>query len=193
MNKSILVWTLSLISVLLLLGPSRLNAQGFQKQEVLQVSLHYKDSAVTLNSVEKQQGFLPDYLNQPDTGYILQIIDSSGQKLFDVKFNFPLEIITEGGQQQPGSIRKLSEADRILTIPSLESAQKFQVFDSQGQMILEHNLAVIVDPELPNRGATPPKTKTPFPLPVIFGALLLISFSVIVFAILKKRNSLPQE
>lgn len=172
------------------------HAQEYPKQQVLDINLHYKDNQVTLTSIDKRLGFLPDYLNQPESGYSLQLLDTEQKELFKVKFNFPTEVITEdfsNPQQVTGSVQTLSEVDQTITVPALENATTLVVLDPSGQKLLEHNLSVIVDPNLAERGASQPtaETKTPNKLVIIAGAIGLgiIATAILTFWYLRRKKS----
>lgn len=186
MNK--ITWILSLLILNLVVIITPIYAQETQKQSVLDIKLHYQNSEVALTSIDKRQGFIPDYLNQPQNGYTLQINDKSNNELFRVKFNFPTQIISEKlpDKETGGTIQNLTEVDKTITTPSFESSQKLVVTDQNGQTILEHDFAPIVDPNLTNRGAT----KTTSPIFVI--GLVIFAFAIVaglVFIFIKRRSS----
>lgn len=200
-KSSLLILTCSLIFLIFLtINPTRAFAQDYQKQSVLDINLHYKENQVTLTSVDRREGFLPDYLNQPETGYTLQILDKDAKELFKVKFNFPLEIITEdfsNPQQATGSVQTLSEVDHTVTVPAFENATTLVVFAPSGQKLLEHNLSLIADPKLAQRDATQPKVavKTPNRLMITIGAIILglILASGLAFLYIRhKKSQLPE-
>ena len=134
-------------------------AQNFPKQDVLDVNLNYKDGQVTLTSVDKRQGYIPDYLNQPTEGYTLTVFDGQSAQLFSVKFNFPLQIHTDDfsdPQNPKGEVQTLTEADTTITVPVQVEARKVQVAEPDGSIVASHDLSIIVDPKLAERGATKP-------------------------------------
>lgn len=133
-------------------------AQGSEKQQILDINLHYNKDEVTLVSVNRRLGFLPDYLNQPEKGYSLIVYSQDDKELFKVKFNFPLELSfvpppRSDSEKVVEGFKPLTEADMTITIPALEDAVKFKVFDSGGKEILSHDLGLLTKPELLKRGA----------------------------------------
>lgn len=179
----------TLLLIVFLTTAGTVFAQGADKQNVIDVNLHFKNNEITLGSVDKRLGYVPDYLNQPEEGYSLQIFDQNARTLFTVKFNFPLQRIVEKLPQQEtgGSIQNQSETDKTITVPAFNNAQKLIVTDAKGEKLLEHELAPLVDPQLPNR----PATKTTSPALIIgLVALLVISvFGFILFFLIKRRSS----
>ena len=171
---------------------SQNQSENLTKNQVLDINLHYKDNQIALNSIDKRQGFLPDYLNQPSSGYALQILDKDSKELFKAKFNFPLQVISEGlpNQGTGGSVKNLSEVDKTITVPSSENAQKLLVLDPDGNQLLEHNLAPLVDPNLSNRGAT--KTSNPNLIIIALAVAMLIAAAGMTIFYLKTRKGLPQ-
>ena len=162
------------------------HAQDFPKQQVLDVNLNYNNGQVTLTSVNRREGYLPDYLNQPTEGYTLIIFDKDQKEQFRVKFNFPLEIITEDITQGTGSVQTLTEADTTVVAPAHENAQKLEILDPIGAKVLEHNLEVIVDPKLAERGATSPKNNY-----LIWILAALAALAVGIFTVRKLKSAGP--
>lgn len=122
--------------------PSIAFAQNQQKQTVIDFNLHYKNKQVNIVSIDKRQGFLPDYLNQPQKGYTLQLLDGSTKELFKVKFNFPTTILSDdfSSKQASGSVQELSEADQTITTPYLADAKKVYILNPNGQVIASQEL-----------------------------------------------------
>ncbi len=133
---------LILILFVLLLSSSPVFAQQAQKQTVLDFNLHLKNNRVSIVSIDKRQGFLPDYLNQTQKGYILQLLDGGTKELFKVKFNFPTTIFSDdfSGKQASGSVQTITEADTAVTTPYLPDAKKAYISDPDGKVIASQNL-----------------------------------------------------
>lgn len=172
-------------------------AQDFPKQDVLDANLHYKDGQVALTSVDKRQGYVPDYLNQPTEGYTLTVFDKKSAQLFQVKFNFPLQVHTDDFSDPAnpkGSVETLTEADTTVTIPVFANAQKLQVTEPDGSIVVSHDLSLIVDPNLAKRGATPGFLLDLKPWLIILGILGILALLVAaptIIRIIRERRS-PQ-
>lgn len=172
-------------------------AQEFPKQDILDVNLNYKDGQVTLTSVDKRQGYVPDYLNQPQESYTLTVFDKAQAQLFSVKFNFPLQVHTDDfsdPQNPKGHVQTLTEADATVTIPLFENAQKLQVVEPDGSIVVSHDLSLIVDPNLAQRGATPGFLLDLKPWLIILGVLGLLALLVLaptLWRFLHSRQSNP--
>lgn len=173
------------------------NAQEPPQQPVLGINLHYKDKQVTVTSVEKRLGFLPDYLNQPQEGYTLAVYGKDSSELFKVKFNFPLQVFTDdfSDRQKPkGKVETLTEANTTVTVPVFENAQRLEILDPQGQTVALHNLSIIVDPNIEKAAETPLITHWPWVGAfVVFLVLVVVSIgSFLVFINRKKPPVMGQ-
>lgn len=186
---------------LLLIFTSTVFAQNQQKQNILDITLHYKSGEITLVSMETRQGYLPDYFNQPDNGYTMQVLDKSSIETFKVKFNFPLQIISENFGNATNTVNSneiLDETDQTITIPALPEAQMLIIFDPDGKKILEQDLSVIVNPNLTSKTPTAAQ-KIPEALKsknwLIFGGIFLgvLIIALAGFMIYKKIKNQNQQ
>lgn len=170
-------------TVLLLALPSVALAQDTTKtQQVLDVNLHYNKGTVTLTSIDRREGYLPNYINKPRLGYKLAIFDKNNKEVFLTIFEFPL---TVAGLKGPATVRE--EADITITTPVFEDAQKLVVYSPEGKTLVERNLYAPIAKE----SLTPAEKKKPAsPNYLLIGAVaivLLAAGSLLTFKVLKKR------
>ena len=163
-------------------------AQDYQKQEILDVKLHYESGQVTLTSIEKRLGFLPDYRSQPETGYALQILNLSSRELFKVKFQFPTQIIGDdfsNPQQPTGTVQTRETVDYTVTVPIFEDAQKMLLTDPDGKKLIERDIAVVINPQIiePRRG--------PFNLNQLAAVAILAIIVITGLSLYRKRQHHP--
>lgn len=166
-------------------------AQNSTTEEVLDLNLHYNQGKITVNSLDKGQGYLPDTENQPQNGYELQLLDNGANELFKIKFNFPLQVVTDefNTQGQPrGSIKTLQEGSMKVTIPLKQNAAKILVIDPQKQVVLEQELSSIKAQETQTSSAPTHSTQKPIFKLLLVSVLLIL---IIVFGVwyFKKRSS----
>ncbi len=157
------------------------------KQEVLDVTLHYKDKAVSIVSIDRREGFLPDYLNQPKNGYSLAVVDKDNGEVFKVKFNFPLQVIYEQ-DIRPNAVNvnknvpeELKEAKTMVTVPLIENSTKIKVYDPNNKEVLDQELGLITTNQAINRSAIP---QIPWPWKVFWLSLGAIVFFVAAYIFL---------
>ena len=141
MNRSL---ALVLLLVLIYFSvPVSIFAQETNKQNVLDVNLNYKDGHVTVVSVEKRQGYLPDNKNQPSEGYELTILGKNQEEIAKIVFNFPLNFTSPDplpGQAGTGG-KTLTEASYRITVADEASASSLVVKDSEGKVVAEQPLS----------------------------------------------------
>lgn len=139
MSKKILIIVLQIILVLLPL--SHIMAQEFPRQDILDLHLYYQNNQVDLVYIEKRQSYLPDYLNQPETGHQAILLDDNGRELFKVKFSStPTIFIDPVDPTQKQAPITPSEFTYTLTLPYFENATKLIIKDQQGKTIIEQEL-----------------------------------------------------
>lgn len=162
-----------IFSLLILVSP--VAAQDADKQELIDFNLHYAGGTVTLTSIDRRQGFLPNISPNDESTYSLKIYADSGKELNSTLFNFPLQITN-----RTGDTLVLQEADKTVTTPFFQDAKNFKVTDPKGTVVLEESLSFVVNPENPEP-ITDKKALSGLPL-YIFGTLALLLTLALVFA-----------
>ena len=136
-------FTVSLIFLVIFLSVAAfVRAQQYQKQEILDVNLHYKDKQVSVVFIEKRLGFLPDYRNQPEKGYTAVLQDKRNEELFKVLFDFPLyQFVDTFDKKTPeGGLIVRNEVDYTLALPYMGNATKLTISDPDGQTLITKEL-----------------------------------------------------
>lgn len=123
------------------------NAFAQTTQEILSVNLHYSNPNVQITSIEKKTGFLTDVNTQPETGYTLQILNYDSKELYKIKFEFPIQVISDDFSNTENSESKIEDQVKYsLNVPVFENAQKIVILDQQGNTAAQKNIAVLINP-----------------------------------------------
>lgn len=141
--------TATLVIAFACLNVSTVTAQSTEKKRVLNINIKLTNNNVSIESIKNIEGFIPDYLTQPETGYSLTLLNKDSKKIFAVKFVFPENIIAEGfsAEEATGSTQTLTETETSIILPALEEAQKVEVYNPDNQKVAEQNLKTIANPE----------------------------------------------
>ncbi len=118
-------------------------AQTAEKQDLIAVQVNYKDGEVTITSVEKRSGYLPDGKNEPTQGYQVVLLDKNGKDLAKRVFNFPTEITAPEIPGQPLSQSiTLKEASTIVTLKDNPAVASLVVKDPEGKVVAQQALSL---------------------------------------------------
>lgn len=119
-------------------------------QPVYLLKLRYDKGVVIKESVVVQEMFFQEAKNQPGNGYLAELVSFSGQKLYSLKFDFPLivfpapppEWFDKNGNQVyfpkkgEGGPEVLDEAGIELLIPYFKDGKTINIYDLDNKKIL---------------------------------------------------------
>lgn len=156
-----------------------------EKQTVLDVILHQEQNNVTISSVGKRQGFAPDNLIQK-AGYYLQVFDSNGKRINEVRFLFPQGPIIDFPAESTAEIPpQNTNADATVTIPFPQNGRKLVVLSPDQKELATYNLNVF-------KAAGQSETKKqPIPTTALAAAAAVLILIGLAYIIFQKRKNRP--
>lgn len=103
-------------------------------QLIWNVKFRFDNASQTLSilSIQQQNGFSPDYFNQPQNEYMLRILDSKEKEIYQLKFATP-HIFTELEKPPP-------TFDFTLIIPYLDQGKMLELINPTGQTVEQKSL-----------------------------------------------------
>ena len=149
------------ITLISLCIPLSALAQNFEPENVLDVNLVFEGGSVNITSIKKRQGFSPDYLNQPNSAYRLQVIDKSDIIAFEIKFILPTTYVQEGFENSSTPSAKVNSIEvptKTITIPFFENAKEIKIINPLGEQAATQNLETITNNNIDKPQSSAKKT-----------------------------------
>lgn len=115
-----------------------------QAGKVLIVDLHYDNGFITFKDKIIKCGYSPDYVLQPDEGYLAELRSIEGETLASFTFDIPLTVSVDIGdplfKTLSGGQFKLNETDFVLMFPHFDNAKEVIVYNAGKEKVLGINL-----------------------------------------------------
>ncbi|PIN93935.1 hypothetical protein COU54_01060 [Candidatus Pacearchaeota archaeon CG10_big_fil_rev_8_21_14_0_10_31_24] len=176
-----------------------------QSQEVYVLNLKYDNGEISATSLLKTEGYFSNSVNEPEEGYLLEVISLDDSVLYSQKFDFILESHSEPDSswfdEQGNQIYfpNVSETTEFLNssyveliFPYYESAREIRVSDSKGNKLI--SLSVNADLDIKDSLEGNVEAKNGFNkgnnLLIISGVIVgLIIIAFLAFRFLRSRGN----